>query len=85
MHVGMWALSPDIGAAPFSGDMVATGIAPVAQPAGQRLRHPGRALVYFVCLQPDRSGGILRFVGRPDLITDERYVDPAGRFENRRN
>jgi formyl-CoA transferase len=85
MHVGMWAMSPDIVGAPFSGDNPS---------GGDRTKSPNPLVngyatkddrwVYFVCLQPDRFWDeFCTLLGRPDLITNERYADPAGRYQNR--
>ena len=45
LHVGMWALSPDIVGSPYIGDMRVHGDRTQGtQPVGQRLRHEGPAL-----------------------------------------
>ena len=45
LHVGMWALSPDIVGAPYLGNMASMRRPHAgAQPAGERLRHEGRPL-----------------------------------------
>ena len=86
MHVAMWAMSPDIVGAPFQGDVSSMG---------DRTQSPNPLVngyvtgdgrfIYFVCLQPDRFWDeFCTLLGRPDLITDERFADSAGRYQNRR-
>jgi crotonobetainyl-CoA:carnitine CoA-transferase CaiB-like acyl-CoA transferase len=85
MHVAMWAMSPDIVGAPFLGDVSGMGDRakspnPIVNLYGTK---DGR-WIYFVCLQPDRFWAELcGLLGRPDLATDERYLDGAARFQNR--
>jgi crotonobetainyl-CoA:carnitine CoA-transferase CaiB-like acyl-CoA transferase len=85
MHVGMWALSPDITGAPYSGDVVGYGDrkeSPNPLVNGYATRDD--RWVYFVCLQPDRFWEeFCTLLGRSDLITDERYLDSKARYENR--
>ncbi len=85
MHVGMWALSPDITGAPYSGDVVGLGDRKQSpNPLVNGYATKDDRWVYFVCLQPDRFWEeFCALLGRPDLITDERYVDSKGRYENR--
>jgi crotonobetainyl-CoA:carnitine CoA-transferase CaiB-like acyl-CoA transferase len=85
MHVGMWALSPDITGAPYSGDVVGYGDRRESpNPLVNGYATKDDRWVYFVCLQPDRFWEeFCTLLGRPDLITDERYVDSKARYENR--
>ena len=85
MHVGMWALSPDITGAPYSGDVVGYGDRRQSpNPLVNGYATKDDRWVYFVCLQPDRFWEeFCTLLGRPDLITDERYVDSKARYENR--
>jgi crotonobetainyl-CoA:carnitine CoA-transferase CaiB-like acyl-CoA transferase len=85
MHVGMWALSPDITGAPYSGDVVGYGDRKQSpNPLVNGYATKDERWVYFVCLQPDRFWAeFCTLLGRPDLITDERYVDSKARYENR--
>jgi crotonobetainyl-CoA:carnitine CoA-transferase CaiB-like acyl-CoA transferase len=85
MNVGMWAMSPDIVAAPYQ----ASHMRPVRTEPGNPITNwyktsDGR-WVYLVCLQADRFWGELcnNVLDRPDLATDPRYVDMAVRFQNR--
>jgi formyl-CoA transferase len=85
INTGMWAMSPDIAAAPFLGGEI---------PRADR-RGPGNPIVNYyrtkdarwinlVCLQGDRFWGELcAILDRADLIIDERFIDSAARFENR--
>ena len=86
MHVGMWALSPDITGAPYSGDVVGYGDRTLApNPLVNGYATKDDRWVYFVCLQPDRFWEeFCTLLGRPDLITDERYADTTARYKNRR-
>lgn len=85
MHVGMWALSPDITGAPYSGDVVGFGDRKQSpNPLVNGYATKDDRWVYFVCLQPDRFWKeFCTLLGRPDLITDERYADSKTRYENR--
>jgi crotonobetainyl-CoA:carnitine CoA-transferase CaiB-like acyl-CoA transferase len=85
MHVGMWALSPDITGAPYSGDVVGYGDRKQSpNPLVNGYATKDDRWVYFVCLQPDRFWEeFCTLLGRPDLITDERYLDSKARYENR--
>jgi crotonobetainyl-CoA:carnitine CoA-transferase CaiB-like acyl-CoA transferase len=85
MNVGMWALSPDIVAAPYQ----ATHMLPVRTAPGNPITNwyktsDGR-WIYLVCLQADRFWGELcnNVLDRPDLATDERYVNMQVRFMNK--
>ena len=85
MHVGMWAMSPDIVGSPFSGNAAATGDrTQVPNPLVNGYATKDQRWIYFVCLQPDRFWDeFCTLVGRPDLITDERFADAPSRFANR--
>jgi formyl-CoA transferase len=86
MHVGMWAMSPDIVGAPWAGDVASYGDRTLSpNPLVNGYATKDERWFYFVCLQPDRYWDeFCRLLGRPDLNTDERYVDVAGRYENRK-
>ncbi len=85
MHVGMWALSPDIVGAPYSGDVANYGDRRQApNPLVNGYATKDGRWVYLVCLQSDRFWEeFCTVIGRPDLIADERYVDSRARYENR--
>jgi crotonobetainyl-CoA:carnitine CoA-transferase CaiB-like acyl-CoA transferase len=85
MHVGMWALAPDIVGAPYSGDVASYGDRRLSpNPLVNGYATKDERWVYFVCLQPDRFWDeFCTLLGRPDLISDPRYADVAGRYENR--
>jgi formyl-CoA transferase len=87
MHVAMWALSPDIVGAPYIGDLLNN------MSGGDRSKAPNplvngyvtgdNRIIYFVCLQPDKFWDeFCHKIGRPDLATDERFIDSAARFTN---
>ena len=84
MHVGMWALAPDITGTPFSG---ATGLADRSQPPNPLVNtyrtSDGRWL-YLVLLQASRFWvELCTLLGCPELLDDERFVDDAARYTNR--
>jgi len=85
MHVGMWAMSPDIVGAPYMGDIVSYGDRTKApNPLVNGYATKDRRWFYFVCLQPDRFWDeFCELLGRPDLATDARYADVEGRYKNR--
>jgi crotonobetainyl-CoA:carnitine CoA-transferase CaiB-like acyl-CoA transferase len=85
LHVGMWALSPDITGAPYLGDRGSYGDRTTApNPLVNGYATKDDRWIYFVCLQPDRFWGeFCTLLGRPELITDPRYDDVTHRFENR--
>jgi crotonobetainyl-CoA:carnitine CoA-transferase CaiB-like acyl-CoA transferase len=84
MHVGMWALSPDITGSPFSG---ATGLGDRTQapnPVVNTYRTSDDRWLYLVLLQAARFWAELcTLLGCPELIEDERFVDDAARYTNR--
>jgi formyl-CoA transferase len=85
MHVAMWAMSPDIVGAPYLGDVSGMGDRRQSPNPLVNLYTTGDGrFIYFVCLQPDRFWDeFCTLLGRPDLITDERFADSAGRYQNR--
>jgi formyl-CoA transferase len=85
LSVGMWTMSPDIAAAPFTG-----GDLP-----GQSRKAPGNVITNYyrtkdgrwislVCLQSDRFWGeFCKIIGRPELENHPDYLDSTARFANR--
>jgi crotonobetainyl-CoA:carnitine CoA-transferase CaiB-like acyl-CoA transferase len=84
LHVGMWALSPDIVGSPYTGDIANYGDRTKApNPLVNGYATKDQRWIYFVCLQPDRFWDeFCTLLGRPDLITDPRYDNAAHRYEN---
>ncbi len=84
MNVGMWALAPDIVAAPFVGAPVLPDRRRPGNPITNYYQTQDGRWIYFVCLQGDRFWGeFCRTIERPDLIDDPRFADAALRFQNR--
>ncbi len=85
MHVGMWALAPDIVGAPYMGDVANYGDRRQApNPLVNGYATKDDRWVYFVCLQPDRFWAeFCTLLGRTDLLADERYGDSKARYEHR--
>ena len=85
MHVGMWAMSPDIVGSPFTGDTPNySDRTQMPNPLVNAFATKDHRWFYLVCLQPDRFWDELcTLLGRPDLITDERFADAPTRFANR--
>ena len=85
LHVGMWALSPDITGSPYLGDRGSYGDRTQApNPLVNGYATKDDRWIYFVCLQPDRFWDeFCTLLGRPDLSTNPLYDDVTHRFENR--
>jgi formyl-CoA transferase len=85
MHVGMWALGPDIVGAPYAGDVVGYGDRTKApNPLINGYATKDGRWVYIVCLQPDRYWEeFCRVLGRPDLADDPRFADFEARYRHR--
>jgi len=85
LHVGMWALSPDITGSPYLGNRGSMGDrTQMPNPLVNGYATKDDRWIYFVCLQPDRFWDeFCTLLGRPDLINDPRYDDVAHRAENR--
>ena len=84
LHVGMWALSPDITGSPYLGNRGSMGDrTQMPNPLVNGYATKDDRWIYFVCLQPDRFWDeFCTLLGRPDLIDDPRYDDVAHRSEN---
>ena len=85
LHVGMWALSPDITGSPYLGNRASMGGRTQApNPLVNGYATKDDRWIYFVCLQPDRFWDeFCTLLDRRDLISDPRYDDVAHRYENR--
>jgi formyl-CoA transferase len=83
LSVGMWALSPDIMAAPTIGSIPAPDRAAAPNPLVNSYPTSDGRWLYLVCLQADRFWGELcERIGRPDLAEDERFSDLGARAQN---
>ena len=85
MHVGMWAMSPDIVGGPLLGGLASsTDRTQAPNPLSNGYATKDQRWVYFVCLQPDPYWSeFCQRLRHPELATDKRFGDAAARFENR--
>jgi formyl-CoA transferase len=80
LGVGMWALSPDLMAAPYVGTIPAPNRTTASNPITNSYPTSDGRWLYLVCLQADRFWAELcGVIGRPDLVEDERFVDMGAR------
>jgi crotonobetainyl-CoA:carnitine CoA-transferase CaiB-like acyl-CoA transferase len=83
MNVGMWALSPDIMAAPIAGAMVPPPRTAAPSPLVNSYPTGDDRWLYLVCLQADRFWlELCEKIERPDLAADERFGDMMSRAVN---
>jgi crotonobetainyl-CoA:carnitine CoA-transferase CaiB-like acyl-CoA transferase len=86
LGLAMWMLSPDIVASGlYGGDpMPKFNRAASPNPLVGFYRTKDDRFISLMMLQADRFWGeFCELIERPDLITDPRFADGAGRFENR--
>jgi formyl-CoA transferase len=84
LNTGMWAMSADIAAAPFTGEVPRPDRRAPGNPIVNYYRTKDDRWVNLVCLQADRFWAeLVGLLGRPDLAEDPRYVDAAVRFQHR--
>jgi crotonobetainyl-CoA:carnitine CoA-transferase CaiB-like acyl-CoA transferase len=84
MHVGMWALAPDIVGTPFSGATGPPDRTKPPNPGVNTYRTSDGRWIYLVLLQAARYwADLCNHLGCPELIEDERFVDDAARYTNR--
>ena len=86
LGLAMWQLSPDIVASGlYGGDpMPKFGRGASPNPLVGSYRTSDDRFITLMMLQSDRYWSeFCTLVGRPDLITDERYADGGSRFANR--
>lgn len=86
LGLAMWQLSPDIVASGlYGGDpMPKFGRSASPNPLVGSYRTSDDRFITLMMLQSDRYWSeFCTLVGRPDLITDERYADGGSRFANR--
>ncbi|HWA64925.1 MAG TPA: CoA transferase [Mycobacteriales bacterium] len=85
LNTGMWSMSPDIVAAPYTGELFRADRKNAANPIASFYRTSDDRWISLVCLQADRFWAELcGLMGRSDLADDPRYVDMAARYRNRR-
>src|SRR5215211_2797198 len=83
LNVGLWALSPDITAAPYVGAVAAPARATAPNPLVNSYPTSDGRWLYLVCLQADRFWGELcHLLGREDLAHDVRFADAGARAAN---
>jgi formyl-CoA transferase len=84
MNVGMWAMSPDIVTAPYSGGVPLPDRRSAPNPIANWYSTKDGRWLYLVCLQSDRFwADVCRVLGRDDMITDPRFADADGRLNHR--
>jgi crotonobetainyl-CoA:carnitine CoA-transferase CaiB-like acyl-CoA transferase len=85
MNVGMWALAPDIVGAPFQEKHMSPVRTDPGNPITNWYKTSDERWIYLVCLQADRFWGELcnDIIDRPDLATDERFVNMGVRYQHR--
>ncbi|HVT21252.1 MAG TPA: CoA transferase [Mycobacteriales bacterium] len=85
LNTGMWSMSPDIVAAPYTGELFRADRKNAGNPIASFYRTADDRWISLVCLQSDRFWGELcGLMGRPELADDPRYVDQVARYKNRR-
>ena len=83
LGVGIWTLSPDIMAGPFVGSVPAPDRTRAPNPLTNSYPTSDGRWLYLVCLQADRFWAELcAAIGRPELVSDERYADMVVRAQN---
>jgi crotonobetainyl-CoA:carnitine CoA-transferase CaiB-like acyl-CoA transferase len=83
LGVGMWALSPDLMAAPYVGAIPPPTRSTAPNPITNSYPTADDRWLYLVCLQSDRFWAELcEVIGRQDLTADERFVDMRARATN---
>ncbi|CAJ1510708.1 CaiB/BaiF CoA transferase family protein [[Mycobacterium] burgundiense] len=85
LGTGMWTMGPDLAAvAAGSGELPRQYRHQVANPIVNTYRTADDRWINLVCLQSDRYWPELcEVIGRPELATDDRFADMAGRYVNR--
>jgi crotonobetainyl-CoA:carnitine CoA-transferase CaiB-like acyl-CoA transferase len=84
MSTGIWALAPEIVGARYQGVVPTHDRKRPGNPITNFYATKDGRWLYLVCLQSDRFWPeVCERLGRPDLVTDERFKDAASRFEHR--
>ncbi|HWC33374.1 MAG TPA: CoA transferase [Mycobacteriales bacterium] len=85
LNAGMWSMSPDIVAAPYTGELFRADRKNAGNPIASFYRTSDDRWISLVCLQSDRFWPELcGLLGRPELAADPRYADQVARYKNRR-
>ncbi|HVT64784.1 MAG TPA: CoA transferase [Mycobacteriales bacterium] len=85
LNAGMWSMSPDIVAAPYTGELFRADRKNAGNPIASFYRTSDDRWISLVCLQSDRFWPELcGLMERPELADDPRYVDQVARYKNRR-
>lgn len=84
LNVGWWTMQPEIIAAPYSEDLGGLSRLSPGNPLLNWYQTSDGRWLYLVLMQADRFWAELcKTIGRPELISDERYADAEARYENR--
>jgi len=85
LNTGMWAMAPDIAAAPFTGEVPRGSREAPANPIANLYRTKDGRWINLVCLQADRFWDELcALIDRVDLVLDERFTSMASRTVHNR-
>ncbi|MEY2569678.1 MAG: hypothetical protein QOE63_28, partial [Acidimicrobiaceae bacterium] len=84
LNVAMWAMSPDLVGAPYTGNAPMFPREQPGNPITNWYQTKDGRWLYLVCLQADRFWAELcTLLGCTELIADPRYADAAVRYEHR--
>ena len=86
LNTGMWAMAPDIVAAPFlGGEIPRMDRHTPMNPITNVYQTKDHRWIQFVCLQGDRFWDeFCVLIDRVDLVVDERFLDSVSRFHHAR-
>jgi len=84
LATALWTMAPDIVGSRFAGSVPLPDRKGPGNPIANFYRTQDDRWINLVCLQGDRFWPeLMPLLGRPDLVTDERFSDAKRRYENR--